>query len=85
MGRPFFAPPGLAAETTAMLRGAFADLAKDPAFLATAEKTKLDLSFMGGAELQALVERIAAATPAAVALATRITQRGTTAIESKTP
>ena len=85
MGRPFFAPPGLAAATTAMLRGAFAALAQDPAFLATAAKTKLDLSFMGGEALQALVDRIAAATPAAVALATRITQRGTTAIESKTP
>jgi hypothetical protein len=40
---------------------------------------------MDGAALQALVARIAAATPAAVALATRITQRGTTAIESKAP
>jgi tripartite-type tricarboxylate transporter receptor subunit TctC len=85
IGRPFFAPPGIPAEATAMLRRAFAALPNDPAFLATAEKTKLDLSYMGGEALQQLVDRIAAATPAAVALATRITQRGATAIETKTP
>jgi tripartite-type tricarboxylate transporter receptor subunit TctC len=85
IGRPFFAPPGIPAAATAMLRTAFAALPNDPAFLATAEKTKLDLSFMGGEELQRLVDRIAAATPAAVALATRITQRGATAIETKAP
>jgi tripartite-type tricarboxylate transporter receptor subunit TctC len=82
IGRPFFGPPGIPAEVVRQLRAAFAALADDPAFKATAEKSKLDLSFIGGEELETLVNRITDASPAAVDLAKKITQRGATPIES---
>jgi hypothetical protein len=68
-----------------MLRKAFADLANDPAFKATAEKSKLDLAFTPGDQLEKMITRITSASPAAVTLAKKITQRGDTAIESKSP
>jgi tripartite-type tricarboxylate transporter receptor subunit TctC len=85
LGRPFFAPPGLSAETGQMLRTAFTRMASDPEFRAAAETAKLDLSYMDGAALEALVGRITQASPAAVELAKKITQRGVTAVESKAP
>lgn len=83
MGRPFFAPPGLAAEATQALRAAFAGLVKDVEFSASAEKAKLDVSFMEGQALQDLVKRLAQVSPSAVALAKTLTQRGETEVQAK--
>ncbi len=85
LGRPFFAPPGISAETGRMLRTAFTKLANDPEFQAAAAKAKLDIAFIDGESLEKLVDRISKASPGAVELAKKITQRGTTAVESKAP
>jgi tripartite-type tricarboxylate transporter receptor subunit TctC len=83
MGRPFFGPPGLDPAAGKALRAAFVSLAKDEGFKASAEKAKLDVSFMDGEALQAMVSRIAAASPGAVALAKKLTQRGNTEVLDK--
>lgn len=85
LGRPFFAPPGISAETGQILRSAFKRLANDPEFQAAAAKAKLEIAFMDGESLEKLVDRLSKASPAAVELAKKITQRGTTAVETKAP
>src|SRR5262249_47231635 len=42
--RPLAAPPGVPAERVAALRAAFAELARDPEFLADAERSKLEIA-----------------------------------------
>ena len=85
LGRPFFAPPGVSAETGRMLRAAFKNLANDPEFQSAVTKMKLDISFMDGETLERLVAEVAKASPAAVELAKKITQRGGTVVETKSP
>lgn len=58
MGRPFLAPPGVPAERVALLRKAFMDTMKDPAFLAEADKMKLEITPVSGEKVQALVEEV---------------------------
>jgi len=65
MGRPFLAPPGVPAERLAMLRRAFMDTMKDAAFLAEAEKIKLEVNPVPGEAVQKLVAEIYA-TPAEI-------------------
>jgi tripartite-type tricarboxylate transporter receptor subunit TctC len=59
-GRPFFLPPNVPADRVAALRKAFDDTMKDPAFLAEAEKLKLDIDPLNGAQVSALVTRVLA-------------------------
>lgn len=70
-GRPFFGPPDLPQDRLAILRRAFADTARDPAFLAEAEKLRLDIAFVPPEELQALADRLYAAPPHIVERARR--------------
>ena len=63
IGRPFFVPPGVPAERVAALRPAFDETMKDPAYLAEAQKLKIDVDPLTGAELAALVEQVSK-TPA---------------------
>ncbi len=63
IGRPFFLPPGVPADRVAALRAAFDATMKDPEYLAEAEKLKIDVDPLTGAELAALVAQVAA-TPA---------------------
>ena len=58
IGRPFLAPPGLAPEIVAEQRRIFAKIAKDPEFIAEAEKMKLTVDPSPGEELAALVKRV---------------------------
>jgi tripartite-type tricarboxylate transporter receptor subunit TctC len=58
MGRPYMAPPNLSAEHLAALQQAFSATMKDTEFLADAEKGKLEISPISGAEMQDLVEAI---------------------------
>ena len=67
MGRPFLAPPGIAPERAAILRKAFIDTMADPAFLADAEKTQLEVNPVSGEEVQKLVAEVYR-TPAEVAM-----------------
>jgi tripartite-type tricarboxylate transporter receptor subunit TctC len=55
LARPFVAPPGIPANRKAVLRKAFDDTMKDPAFLADAKKTMLDINPVSGPEVDAIV------------------------------
>jgi len=59
-GRPFFLPPNVPAERVAALRKAFDETMKDPAFIAEAEKLKLDIDPLNGAQVSELVARVLA-------------------------
>jgi len=72
--RPFFAPPGLPPERTAILRTAFDATMADEAFQADARKTRLEITPASGADIQALVARIYASSPAVIARARALTQ-----------
>jgi tripartite-type tricarboxylate transporter receptor subunit TctC len=58
MGRPFFVPAGVPAERVALLRAAFDASMKDPELIAEAQKQRLEMSPLTGAQVQALVERL---------------------------
>ncbi len=64
--RPVVAPPGVAPERLAILRGAFAALARDGEFLAEAEKGNIEFNFVPAEELEKVVALVAA-TPAEIA------------------
>ena len=63
LGRPFFAPPGVADDRVRALRDAFAATMRDPEFLAEAAVQKFDVEATSGLELAAYVDRVYA-TPA---------------------
>jgi tripartite-type tricarboxylate transporter receptor subunit TctC len=64
LGRPFFAPPGIPGERAEALRSAFMATMRDPAFVAAAEKAKLEVNPLSGAEVAALVSEVfASMTP----------------------
>jgi tripartite-type tricarboxylate transporter receptor subunit TctC len=65
MGRPYLAPPGIPADRAETLRKAFMDTMNDKDFLADAEKAKLEITPVDGADLQKLVAEVYA-TPAAI-------------------
>jgi tripartite-type tricarboxylate transporter receptor subunit TctC len=54
-GRPYVLPPGVPPDRVALLRKAFMDAMTDPALVADARRTNLEIGAMSGADLQALV------------------------------
>jgi tripartite-type tricarboxylate transporter receptor subunit TctC len=66
LGRLFVAPPGIPAVRTAALRAAMAETEKDPAFIADAVKTGIDILPMSGAEVESLIARVSASPPAVI-------------------
>ena len=72
MGRPLLAPPGLDPAMAAALRNAFAAAMHDPALIADAAKIGLELNFVSGEEVQALVERLYHSPPDVLARAQAI-------------
>jgi tripartite-type tricarboxylate transporter receptor subunit TctC len=68
-GRPYILPPGVPAERVAALRKAFVDTFNDPALRAEAAKMELDLDYMPGDDLQALVAKLYVLPPNIVARA----------------
>jgi tripartite-type tricarboxylate transporter receptor subunit TctC len=58
VGRPFFLPPNVPPDRVAALRAAFDATMKDPDYLAEAEKLKIDVDPLTGAELAALVTQV---------------------------
>jgi hypothetical protein len=64
--RPLVAPPEVPADRIAILRKAFADLARDPEFLAEADKARLEIDFVPGHEVDKVVKQIAS-TPDEIA------------------
>jgi hypothetical protein len=67
IGRPFFLPPNVPPERVAALRRAFDATVKDPAFLAEADKLKIDVDPLTGEQLAALVEQVSRTAPDTVA------------------
>ena len=57
-GRPYLAPPGVAAEPLAVLRKAFAATLQDKEFLADAERTRIDVVASSGERVQQFVEQL---------------------------
>jgi tripartite-type tricarboxylate transporter receptor subunit TctC len=62
-GRPFFLPPNVPAARVEALRRAFDATMKDPAYLAEADKLKIDVEPLSGEAVAALVEQVSR-TPA---------------------
>ena len=65
-GRPFAVADGVPVERVAILRKAFAATMEDPQLRAEAEKMKLDIDYVKGEDLQALVAKIYAAPPGVI-------------------
>jgi tripartite-type tricarboxylate transporter receptor subunit TctC len=66
---PFVTPPGVPAERVATLRKAFDEAMKDPALLAEAKQTNLEINPVGGAEIQEKIKKILDFEPAVIARA----------------
>jgi tripartite-type tricarboxylate transporter receptor subunit TctC len=62
-GRPFLTPPGIPADRLQALQKAFMETMKDPAFLAAAEKAKLEIDPMSGEELDKLTKLVVRTSP----------------------
>lgn len=58
MGRPYFVAPEVPEDRLAVLRNAFDAAIKDPDLLAEAKTQRLEIDPVGGAEVQALVQRL---------------------------
>jgi len=72
MGRPVLAPPGLDSRVAKALREAFSDAMHDPQFIAEGAKIDMELNFVSGADVQALVERLYSSPPEVVSRAQAI-------------
>jgi tripartite-type tricarboxylate transporter receptor subunit TctC len=64
IGRPFALGPGVPAERVAALRAAFKSTAEDPQFRDDAAKSSLELFPLAGADIQAMIAKVAALPPA---------------------
>ena len=67
MGRPVVAPPGLSPAVAASLRKAFDQVMHDPQFLAECKRIGLELNYVSGADVQALVARLYKSPPEVIA------------------
>jgi tripartite-type tricarboxylate transporter receptor subunit TctC len=66
LGKLYAAPPGVPAARRDALRAALMATMKDPAFVAEAAKTQMDVSPMTGAEVEAFIAGLSAASPAVI-------------------
>ena len=70
--RPYVLPPGTPMDRVQILRRAFMDTMKDPEFLADAQKAKLDINPLDGAELEKNVKEVFTLDPKLVTRAKEI-------------
>jgi tripartite-type tricarboxylate transporter receptor subunit TctC len=63
--RPFSVPPGTPKDRLQLLRKAFTDTMKDPEFIAEAEKSKLETTYVSGEEVDKYVNQVLSITPRA--------------------
>lgn len=63
--RPFSVPPGTPKDRLQILRKAFAAAMKDPDFIAEAEKSKLETTYVSGEEIEKYVNQVLSITPKA--------------------
>ena len=57
-GRPYFVPPEVPAERVDALRAAFGATMNDPELLADAQKQRLEVNPVSGADVQAMIEKL---------------------------
>jgi tripartite-type tricarboxylate transporter receptor subunit TctC len=76
MGRPFVAPPGLPADRVKLLRDSFMKTVASPALRKEAEKLKLEISPMSGAEIDALLAKYYKTPPEVVEKVRKIVAPG---------
>jgi tripartite-type tricarboxylate transporter receptor subunit TctC len=72
MGRPYLAPPGVPNDRVQALRTAFLETMKDPEFLAAADKGKLEITPVSGADIDKLVREVYQTPPAVAAKAAEV-------------
>lgn len=72
LGRPFVAPPELPPERKATLRAAFDATLRDPGFITAAQRQKVDLQPLSGAEIDAVLQAAYATPPDIVARAIKL-------------
>ena len=72
LGRPFVAPPDLPQDRKIALRTAFETTLRDPAFIAGAERQKIDLQPLSGAEIEKILQRAYATPPPIVSRAAKL-------------
>jgi tripartite-type tricarboxylate transporter receptor subunit TctC len=63
--RSFSVPPGTPKERLQLLRKAFADTMKDKEFIAEAEKSKFEATYVSGEQIDNYVKQVLAITPKA--------------------
>ncbi len=63
--RPFTVPPGTPKELLQLLRKGLADTMKDPEFIAEANKSKLETTYVSGEEVDKYVNQVLSITPKA--------------------
>jgi tripartite-type tricarboxylate transporter receptor subunit TctC len=74
MGRPYVIGPGVPADRVAALRKAFNQVLTDKEFLEDSAKAKVDITPVGGDEIQNMVERLAATPKATLTKLEEITK-----------
>jgi tripartite-type tricarboxylate transporter receptor subunit TctC len=57
-GRPYLAPPGVPPERLDLLRTAFMDTMRDPAFLSEAERSRIEVQPVSGADIEREVKAL---------------------------
>jgi tripartite-type tricarboxylate transporter receptor subunit TctC len=76
ISKPLAAPPRVPDDRVQILRKAFVETARDPDFLADAQKTGFPIEAMPGNELQAAIEQMLTAPPDVVAAARAALESG---------
>jgi tripartite-type tricarboxylate transporter receptor subunit TctC len=66
VGRPYVAGPNVPPERVKILRDAFRAVVNDEAFLADARKNHMEIDFLGGDDVQAMIGSVSAASPAII-------------------
>ncbi|MCC6887801.1 MAG: hypothetical protein IT536_04630 [Hyphomicrobiales bacterium] len=72
MGRPIVAPPGLDPAIIAILRRGFAEAMRDPGFVADCEKINLEINYVSGEDVQALMQQLTTLPESVIAEARKI-------------
>jgi tripartite-type tricarboxylate transporter receptor subunit TctC len=75
LARPYVFGPKVPQERTAVIRKAFLDMTKDPTFMATANKMKLEIEIVKGEEIQNLLAKAYAESKDVLAAARKIINR----------
>jgi tripartite-type tricarboxylate transporter receptor subunit TctC len=73
LGRSIVAGPGTPADRAQVLRGAVAEMVKDPAFIADAAQLGLDINYLSGPDLQRMVDQLSGSPSVVIEKAKTVT------------